>query len=109
MQCVVETLAISYVDSDSDSSGDSSVGGAQRFDASLERPSAPICFVANELTLQGSQVRGERREARVARLQHLVQSHADLFVGAGANQVKTSALRERDIELPVGRPEVDRH
>src|SRR5207253_10627320 len=109
LQCVVETLTISNVDGDPDSTGDSSVGAAKRLDAGLERSSTPICLVANELSMQRPLVRGERCEARLARFQHLVQSHADLFVGARANVMKTSALREGDVELRVGGPEVDWH
>ena len=86
-----------------------SVSAAQGFDARLEGSSAPFHFVPNELSLKGTEVRGQRGEAGVTGLEHFVERHADLVLSTRAYQMKASSLRERDIQLRVCGPKVDRN
>src|SRR3954471_12130571 len=52
-------------------------------------------------------MRRKRREAGIARFENLVQRHPDLLVGSSADQMESGALRERDVEVRVRRPQVD--
>src|SRR6185503_20330001 len=92
LESVVKAFPIGDIDGDADGAGDSSVRRAQRLDARLERASAPIGFVAHQLTLKRAEVRAQRSEARIASLQHFVQRHSNLFVGAGADEMETGSL-----------------
>src|SRR5213593_177243 len=109
LQRVVKTFSVGDIDRDSDGPGDSAIAGAKRLDPRLEGAAAPIGLVTNELALERAQMRGKRCKARVSGFKDLIESHAHLLAGAGADQVQAGALRESDVQLRIGGPEVDWH
>src|SRR5438105_12795306 len=48
-------------------------------------------------------------EAGVSGFEDLVERHPDLLIGARADQMQPGALGEGDVQLSIGRPQVDGH
>ena len=109
LQRIVKAFAIGDVDRDSDRPGDPAVRRAYGLDSRLEGSSSPVRLVTNQLALESAEMRREWGETGVSRLEDFVQRHADLLGGAGADQVQSGALREGDVELRIGGPQIDRH